>query len=151
MARTFAETFGHLYPQEDLEAYLKASYDVEVTADELADASVRYRLALLDGAIVGYAMWGPLEIETNTQRPARELSRLYVDASVKGRRVAQALMDAAIAEMRADGAEEIWLSVWEDNARAQAFYRRYGFEHVGEHKFMVGRIADRDFLWRLRL
>ena len=45
----------------------------------------------------------------------------------------------------------MYLSVWENNARAQAFYRRYGFEHVGEHKFMVGNTADRDFIWRFDL
>jgi ribosomal protein S18 acetylase RimI-like enzyme len=52
---------------------------------------------------------------------------------------------------KSDGAAALWLSVWENNERAQRFYKRYGFEHVGEHKFMVGNTADRDFIWRLKL
>jgi ribosomal protein S18 acetylase RimI-like enzyme len=82
---------------------------------------------------------------------ALELHRLYVDASTKGTGVAQALMHEALAWARGKGAKVMFLSVWENNARAQAFYRRYGFEHIGEHRFMVGRVADRDFIWRLAL
>jgi ribosomal protein S18 acetylase RimI-like enzyme len=70
---------------------------------------------------------------------------------MKGKGVAQALMDDCLAWARRLGAKALYLSVWENNARAQAFYTRYGFAHVGEHKFMVGRVADRDFIWRLAL
>lgn len=150
-SRAFVDTFGHLYPSEDLGAYLASSYALDVIGDELADPDVRYRLALREDAIVGYIMWGPLELDAQTSAQACELYRLYVDASVKGAGVARQLMDDMIADTRAGGAGEIWLSVWENNTRAQAFYRRYGFEHMGEHKFMVGRVADRDFVWRLRL
>ena len=62
-----------------------------------------------------------------------------------------AQLDDALAWARGKGAKVMFLSVWENNLRAQAFYKRYGFEHVKEHKFMVGRIADRDFIWRLAL
>jgi ribosomal protein S18 acetylase RimI-like enzyme len=70
---------------------------------------------------------------------------------MKGAGVAQALMDDCLAWARGEGARLLYLSVWENNHRAQAFYKRYGFEHVGEHKFMVGATADRDFIWRLDL
>lgn len=150
-AKSFVDTFGHLYPPQDLQDYLAASYAHDVIATELADEEVRYRVAERDGVIIGYSMWGPLELKAEPTGPARELYRLYVDASAKGAGVAQALMDAVLTELRADGATELWLSVWENNARAQAFYKRYGFEHMGEHKFMVGRVADRDFIWRLKL
>lgn len=149
-AQSFVATFGHLYPAADLRNYLATAYAVEVVAADLADASVHYKLALREGAIIGYSMWGPLELGAATPG-GRELYRLYVDESAKGAGVAHALMDAVIDEVRSDGGRELWLSVWEDNARAQAFYRRYGFEHMGEHTFMVGRVADRDFIWRLYL
>ncbi|MBX3430691.1 MAG: GNAT family N-acetyltransferase [Hyphomonadaceae bacterium] len=148
--RTFTETFGHLYPPEDLAAYVEAKYPAHVVAAELGDPNVRYVLAQRKGAIVGYSKLGVVDMDVDAT-DALELHRLYVDASVKGAGVAKALMDDGLAWARGKGAKVMYLSVWENNARAQAFYKRYGFEHVGEHKFMVGRVADRDFIWRLAL
>ena len=149
---TFVDTFGHLYPSEDLQAFLAAKYGPEIQRAEIADASVRYRLALRGGAIVGYCKSGPLALEVDpAPLKALELHRLYVANAVKGQGVAQALTEDALNWARGQGAQAIYLSVWENNRRAQAFYRRYGFEHVGEHGFMVGRVRDRDLIWRLAL
>lgn len=148
--RTFTETFGHLYPPEDLASYVEAKYRTDVVAAEIADPETRYVLALRDGEIVGYSKLGLVDMDVDAT-DALELHRLYVDTSVKGAGVAKTLMDDGLAWARGKGARVMYLSVWENNARAQAFYRRYGFEHVKEHKFMVGRVADRDFIWRLAL
>lgn len=148
--RTFTETFGHLYPPEDLATYVEAKYRPHVVAAEIAEPETRYRLALRGDAIIGYCKMGVVDMEVDAT-DALELHRLYVDSDAKGAGIAQALMDEALAWARGKGAKRMYLSVWENNARAQAFYRRYGFEHIGEHKFMVGRVADRDFIWRLDL
>jgi ribosomal protein S18 acetylase RimI-like enzyme len=147
---TFTATFGHLYPPQDLAAFVTEKYRAPIIAAELADAQTRYRLALRGDAIVGYCKMGAVEMDVDATE-AVELHRLYVNAGAKGSGVAQALMDEALAWARGRGAKAMYLSVWENNARAQAFYRRYGFEHIGEHKFMVGSIADRDFIWKLEL
>lgn len=149
-ARTFVATFGDLYPPEDLSAFLAEKYGEAVQREEIADSSIRYRLAFEAGAIVGYCMMG--EVDMNVDDPgALELHRLYVDERLKGAGVAAALMDDCLAWARAKRAKALYLSVWEENHRAQAFYKRYGFEHVGEHNFMVGNTADHDFIWRLSL
>jgi diamine N-acetyltransferase len=149
--RSFVETFGHLYPPEDLAAYIAASYSEDIQAAELADQEIGCALAFKGAAIVGYGMWGPVDIKVEHTLRACELYRLYADKSVQGAGVAHELMRMALARMRARGADALFLSVWENNARAQRFYRGYGFEHIGEHKFMVGRVADRDLIWRLKL
>lgn len=147
---SFVHTFGHLYPPEDLAAFLAEKYERAIQAKEIANPLFRYRLALNEDAIVGYCMMGALDIDVDDPA-ALELHRLYVSPEMKGQGVAQALMDDCLAWARRLGAHALYLSVWENNARAQAFYKRYGFAHVGEHKFMVGRVADRDFIWRLAL
>lgn len=149
-SRTFVETFGHLYPSEDLAAFLAAKYGEAIQRAEMEEPGTRYQLALQGERIVGYVMMGGLDIKVD-EPGALELHRLYVDSDVKGRGVAQALTDEVLRWAREHRAPALYLSVWENNTRAQAFYRRYGFEHVGEHKFMVGRVADRDFIWRLAL
>lgn len=149
-ASSFVDTFGHLYPPEDLEAFLAAKYGEAIQRAEMAEPLTRYFIALEGARLVGYVMMGALDIKVD-EPGALELHRLYVDKDVKGKGVAQRLTDEVIAWARARSAPALYLSVWENNHRAQAFYRRYGFEHVGEHKFMVGRVADRDFIWRLAL
>jgi len=69
----------------------------------------------------------------------------------QGTGVARDLMDWAIAEARARGAEQLFLSVFVDNLRAQRFYARYGFVPVGTYAFMVGSHADEDIIMRAEL
>jgi len=148
---SWVATFGYLpYPPADLATYLAKSYGAEIQREEIADGDVRYRLALRDGAIVGYCMMGALAMPIDDAN-GLELHRLYVDESVKGAGVAAALMDDCIAWARDKGASALYLSVWENNTRAQRFYRRFGFEDHGEWDFMVGETADRDLIWRLAL
>lgn len=149
--RSWVATFGHLpYPAADLDAYLTKSYGTDIQRAEIADPEVRYRLALRDGEIVGYCMMGVLAMPVDDAR-GLELHRLYVDESVKGAGVAVALMDDCVAWARGKGASALYLSVWENNERAQRFYRRFGFEDFSEWDFMVGATADRDLIWRLAL
>ncbi len=148
---TWLATFGHLpYPPQDLQTYLTETYGEEVQRAEIADPQVRYRLALRDGAIVGYCMMGELGMPVADER-GLELHRLYVDESVKGAGVAATLMEDCIAWARRRGARALYLGVWEENHRAQRFYRRFGFADHGEWDFMVGNHADRDLIWRLAL
>jgi ribosomal protein S18 acetylase RimI-like enzyme len=69
----------------------------------------------------------------------------------QGAGLAPAMMAWVLAEARRRGAEEIYLSVFTDNLRAQRFYERYGFEAVGRYDFMVGTHADEDIIMRLKL
>jgi ribosomal protein S18 acetylase RimI-like enzyme len=149
--RSWVATFGHLpYPPADLAAYLAKNYGADIQRTEIADPEVRYRLALRDGVIVGYCMMGVLAMPVDDACGV-ELHRLYVDEGVKGAGVAVALMDDCVAWARSRAASALYLSVWENNERAQRFYRRFGFEDFGEWDFMVGETADRDLIWRLAL
>jgi ribosomal protein S18 acetylase RimI-like enzyme len=151
-AETFVETFGPLYPPDDLAAYLAAKYAPRIQAEEIRDPETRYRLAFRGAELVGYCKSGALTLPAaEADKSPRELHRLYVAAHVKGAGAAHDLMRDELDFARAHGADALYLSVWENNLRAQRFYRRYGFQHVGEHGFMVGSVRDNDFIWRLAL
>lgn len=148
---TWLATFGHLpYPPANLAAYLTKNYGAEIQRAEIADADIRYRLACDGEGVAGYCMMGPLSMPVDDAR-GLELHRLYMHERAKGRGVADALMDDCIAWARGKGASALYLSVWENNARAQRFYRRFGFQDHGEWDFMVGQTADRDLIWKLPL
>ena len=68
-----------------------------------------------------------------------------------GSGIAAALTDWAIGEGRRHEFEELYLTVYTDNARARRFYARHGFEEVGAYTFMVGEQADDDIIMRKML
>ena len=147
---TFSETFGHLYTPENLAAFL-LNHSVENWTQELADPNFTVRLAEQDGAAVGFAKLGPPALPFEVTGPTAELRQFYILKPWQGTGVAQALMQWVMDEARAQGAEQIFLSVFVDNHRAQRFYARYGFEAVGTYAFMVGTHADEDIIMRAPL
>jgi len=148
-ARTFVETFAHLYPPEDLAAFLASAYDVEQTRADLADPAKAHWLVEADGEVVGYALAGPCGLPHPEVTPASgELKRFYLlkawQNSGTGRRLFQDIM----AWLLADGPRDLWIGVWSENYGAQRFYERQGFVQVGEYGFQVGSTTDREFILR---
>ena len=148
--RSFVETFGHLYRPEDLAAFL-AKLSPEGFRGELVDPRYRFRLGFEGAAPIGFCKLGPLSLPVESPGRALELRQLYILRPWHGRGIAQALMEWALAEARAQGAETLYLTVYTDNHRARAFYRRYGFAYVAPYAFMVGEQADEDEIWKLEL
>lgn len=148
--RSFVETFGHLYRPEDLDSFL-ARLSEEGFRGELLDGEHQVRFAEEEGVPVAFVKLGPITLPVRPGRPALEFRQLYVLKPWQGSGIAAALADWAIERARERGARELYLSVWADNDRAKAFYRRYGFTYVGPYKFMVGEQADEDEIWKLEL
>lgn len=149
---TFTATFGHLYPAEDLAAFCDQIYAVDAQAALIVHPELEIRLACERGELVGYCQIGAFKLpfDPGARRPM-ELHRLYVIERVKGAGVATALMEWALARMRALGADDAYLGVYQDNPRALRFYQRYRFEIVGAYKFPVGATLDDEFIMRARL
>ena len=148
--RTFTETFGHLYKPEDLAAFL-LSHNREGWARKLADPAFAIRIGEAEGEPVAYAKLGPPSLPFKPRGHPIELRQLYVLQPWQGAGVATQLMDWAISEAKARGADELYLSVFTDNHRARRFYDRYGFVEVGPYAFMVGNHADEDIIMKLAL
>ena len=149
-ARSFTETFGHLYRPEDLVSFL-ANADESAWAAELADPALAVRIAEAEGEAVGFAKIGPLSLPVTPSGPAAELRQLYILKPGHGRGIAQDLMSWVLDRARSQGARELYLSVYVDNHRARRFYDRYGFTFVAPYAFMVGAQADEDHIMRLTL
>ena len=148
--RSFCDTFAHLYRPEDLAAFL-AQFTPEAWTEEFADPHYRFRVAEVDGGVVGYVKLGPSALPIETDKRAIELRQIYVLNEHHGSGLAKALSEWAIDEARGQGFEELYLTVYVDNHRARRFYDRYGFEPVGRYDFMVGEHADEDIIMRKTL
>jgi diamine N-acetyltransferase len=152
-ARTFFESFAKDNTPEDMRKHLESAWRTELQAAEIADPLLDTLLACdARGAFAGYAQvrdqLAPPGVAT--VKPV-ELKRFYVDAPWHGKGLAQRLMAAVESCARRRGGRELWLGVWERNARAQAFYRKCGFEKVGTQIFVVGDDPQTDHVMLKRL
>jgi ribosomal protein S18 acetylase RimI-like enzyme len=147
-ATTFTETFGHLYPPKDLQAFLLASHSVDAWARALADPHRAVWIAsLADASAIGYLTVGPCKLPVENREPtAGEIQQLYVLAKHHNLRLGTRLMELGLEWLIAQGRTPLYIGVWSENPGAQRFYGRYGFYKVGEYGFPVGDIVDREFI-----
>ena len=146
---TFVETFGHLYPQEDLAFFLGDAYAADKQAVILAHPDYAVWLLEDDGVAVGHAAAGPCGLPHAQVAPGDgELKRLYLLASHQGDGWGGRLFAQAERWLLRDGPRTLWIGVWSQNFGAQRFYTRHGFEQVGIYQFPVGRVRDVEFILR---
>jgi len=146
-ARTFAETFAADNTPENMSAYLASAFSPSQQASELSDSRSSFSIAEVDGVAVGYALLraGKVPYGVTGDQPI-ELVRLYVSKESLGTGVGAALMQASIDDAKQRGHQTLWLGVWENNTRAQAFYRKWNFQDVGTHVFQLGDDPQTDIL-----
>jgi ribosomal protein S18 acetylase RimI-like enzyme len=144
-ARTFEETFGAENSAADMAAHLAAAYGVAQQSSEIRSPDVITLLVEDKRQLAGYAQvrrnGAPIEPLLDLDV---ELWRFYIDRPWHGRGVAAQLMAAANEAAVALGGRQMWLSVWERNARAIAFYTKCGFRIVGAKDFWVGSDRQTD-------
>ncbi|MDQ2877685.1 MAG: GNAT family N-acetyltransferase [Pseudomonadota bacterium] len=151
--RIFSDTFARHYDGDAFEAFCDAVYlPGGSMSAEFALPDTRWRVATVDGDPVGYVKLTPLRAPVTDPDPgALEMQQLYVAHEWHGMGVANRLAEWALETARADGASEIYLTVFDHNDRAKRFYARYGFVEIGHCTFQLGDRIDDDRVWRLRL
>ncbi len=144
-AETFVDTFGAQNTPESLASHVGSRYGADIQRDELADPALTYLVAEVDGKTAAYALVRQGAAPPFITGPSPvEVQRFYVLRGFHGTGVAQALMEACVAEARRRGGRTLWLGVWEINPRAIRFYEKCGFREVGTQTFMVGSDPQRD-------
>lgn len=148
-ARTFTETFGHLYPPQDLADFLADAYAVEKQRTILAHPDYAVWLLEVDGEAIGHAAAGPCGLPHADVAPGDgELKRLYLVQGHQGGGNGTRMMRAAMDWLLRDGPCTLWVGAWSENLGAQRFYARFGFERVGQYIFPVGETRDLEFILR---
>jgi diamine N-acetyltransferase len=146
-ARTFSETFTPDNTSENMAAYVASAFNLAQQTAELADPASTFLIAEVGSVAAGYAkLYTGYPAEGIGGTKPIELVRLYVSREWLGRGVGHELMRACLDQARRTQHETIWLGVWERNERAQAFYRKWDFQAVGEHVFQLGSDRQRDIL-----
>jgi GNAT superfamily N-acetyltransferase len=149
-ARTYYETFAPLNTPQNMHAYMTAAFDPTQFTKEFNDPHATFLLAEMDTNLAGYAKLLAGEApQCVTGDAPIELVRFYVDAPWQGSGLASGLMDECLRVAKQGGFKTVYLGVWEKNGRATAFYRKWDFEHVGQHIFQMGDDPQVDW-WMMR-
>jgi ribosomal protein S18 acetylase RimI-like enzyme len=151
-ARTFQDAFGADNTPENMKAYITASFSPEKQASELATPLSVFLIAEAGNIAVGYARLKEASPPTAIKglRPI-ELVRIYVRKDWMGRGVGSTLMRACIKEADRRSCDTIWIGVWENNKRAQRFYRKWSFAEVGTQTFKLGDDLQNDLLMQRKV
>lgn len=146
---TFVETFGHLYPPDDLAAFLAEAYGEARARADLANPAKAAWLVEAGGQIVGHALAGPCKLPHPEATPAcGELDRLYLLRGRQSGGVGSRLLAEVLAWLEKDGPRRLWIGVWSENHGAQRLYARHGFQVVGAYDFVVGKTRDHELIMR---
>lgn len=150
--RAFHDTYAADNAPSDMASYAAACFGEGQQASELSDPRVIVFVAERAGEMVGYVMLreGPAPDDV-VGGDCIEIARLYAARHLIGSGVGAMLMQRSLDEASRRGRDRIWLGVWEHNARALAFYRRWRFTDVGTLQFMLGNDSQTDRLMTRRV
>jgi len=144
-ARTFEEAFGADNEPTHMQAHLSAAFGLSQQTRELRNSDMTTLLAFQRETLIAFA-----QVQRREPPPcvtvdhAIELHRFYVDRSAHGSGVAQQLMQEVHQIARKVDGRHLWLSVWERNPRAIAFYKKVGFTDCGSTVFHLGPDTQTD-------
>ena len=145
--QTFTETFGSQNTAEDLAKFLNEEYDFNKLKSEVTDPESFYYFCYFNDELAGYLKLNIGSAQTESDYPeSLEIQRIYVLQKYQGQKMGLSMMQHAIAVAKKIKKSQVWLGVWEKNLKAQAFYRKSGFEKVGSHDFVLGDDIQNDYI-----
>ena len=158
--QTFIDTYEHLNDPDDFQAYIKNNFTLEKLKEDFG----AYFYFVEDEKICGYFKINldksPLESQSPIIHPSDfdfnklkgiEIERIYVIKEMKGRGIGRFMIEKTIEIAKNSGFNYVWLGVWAENAIAISFYQKMGFAVFGEHIFMMGDDAQKDFLMMIEV
>jgi ribosomal protein S18 acetylase RimI-like enzyme len=150
--KVFYDTFIHSCTEEDMQAFLLRTFNVDQLRSELSDPNDLFFFVEVNQQAVGFLRLKEdySSLPVMKEWKAIEVKRLYVLKEFHGKGLADLLMNFAIQFAKENSYQAMWLGVWEHNYRAQAFYRKFDFNFSGhEHDFPIGKTPQMDqWFWK---
>jgi diamine N-acetyltransferase len=144
-AKAFRDAYQASADPVELEAHIACHFNAPAIAAELADPGAVTFLLEQHGRLAGYALLRSGTAPECVRGPAPiELGRIYLEVESLGKGLGAVLMRACLDEAARMGRETLWLGVWQENHRALAFYRRWGFREAGRYAFDFGGTLYQD-------
>ena len=149
---SFSEAFAEETDPQDMAEHLRRAFKIEDIAEQLKNGQSLFVIIEIGSVAAGYAYLHPEDPPDCVKTPNPvQLSRLYLRKDYYGRNVGNTLMEACLGFARARGFQSVWLSTWEFNHRASAFYKKWEFEIAGRAKFTVGSDIQNDNIFARKI
>lgn len=143
----FTAAYGNISGADDLAAHVDDYFSIDAVVSELASENVRYHLAMDGDTIVGLIKLRSGAIPADVPLSnGIEVQQLYVAPDQQRKGIGRLLMNHAVSVTSEQGADGLWLSVWQEAEWAVNFYRGYGYHTVGTADFWLGKSHFTDFL-----
>ena len=147
--QTFYDSFHEQNTADDMAMFLEKNFNDDAIATEFEDPENIFLIIEDDNLPLGYAK---LSFKNQQYDIAEfkylEISRIYCIKEAIGKGVGKTLMLECIEIATSLSMNCIWLGVWEHNARAIEFYKKFGFTKFDEHVFMLGTDSQNDWLMK---
>ncbi len=149
---TFTEAFAAQNTEEDFNDYLGKAFSFEQIQSEVTNPDSIFYLATVGGRAIGYLKLNFARAQTDVRDTnALEIERIYVLNEFQGKGIGASLLEKAIDVARDHQLTYLWLGVWEENRKAIAFYKKFGFKEFGTHTFQLGKDLQLDLLLKLEI
>ena len=149
---SFYEAFAEETNPDDMAEHLRTAFQMEDIKAQLNNDKSLFIIIEVHATAAGYAYLQPEDPPDCVKTPNPvQLVRFYLRKDYYGRDVGNTLMKACLGMAASNGFESVWLSTWELNHRANAFYKKWDFEVVGGAKFKVGGDIQNDFIFARKI
>ena len=138
---TFTETFGHFFrDQKDLIDYYNSTFSVQKIEEGIEKPNNLFWIAFANRLPVGYAK---LKLHSKSRyvdsKGVCQLQKIYVLKDFLSMKIGLELQGSLLEKAKGLNFRNIWLSVLHSNERAIRFYKKSGFEEIGNHDFQIGQ------------
>jgi diamine N-acetyltransferase len=135
----YAEAYAYLFPSPAAYARRLATFGEAAFLDLLDRPDARVWVAESEGCVVGFLTMVVGSRDPIQQRPnGAEVPRIYLLGPARGAGLGRALLEAAIAEARREGASHVWLDAMASADWAWRTYVKWGFRKIGAVRFDGG-------------
>ena len=135
---TFIQSHGHSASKEDIEHYTSTKINIVELNREYENESNLFHLLYLDNRLIGYSkLCLNASYRLISEDPVAKLERLYLLEDYIGRGFGLELLNFNIELSKSHNQLGMWLYVWIHNDRGIQFYKRAGFEKIGEEDFKI--------------
>lgn len=138
--KTFYDSFIAITPEAAMQVYLNQAFNLIQLAQELNDSNSKFYLVYFSENLAGYGKinFHKSPYDLPEMPDAMEIQRIYIDLPYQGIGAAHQLMQEFFREAKNRTLRNVWLSTGSFNNKALHFYKKYGFNKIGNHEFWVG-------------
>jgi ribosomal protein S18 acetylase RimI-like enzyme len=137
-ARSFVESHEKSATKETIDSYVKEKYTVEAILEDLNKPESIYHILYFSGEAAGYSkiIFNQKSLHV-TSNNFTCLDRLYFLKKFYDKGLGLELLQFNIDLSKKHDELGMWLFAWTGNERAINFYKKYGFNIVGDHRFKI--------------